>query len=214
MGFIAGWAYRKKITVAGQSGAGADYQVPLKIGDSAGALGVDFDVEGNSDIFPSGKNQGGDLRFTTSDETTLVDFWVENVETVDLANGLQTHFKCNDNASNADIVDSSGNGNDATSTVDTDTMTVTGKINNALEFVPNEHATFDSGIDINSDDYSLSVWFKANSVTGKRPIVGFEGSGNTRLRINDGVLQWAWWDGDTNAYLNSTTSIVTNEINP
>jgi len=32
-----------------------------------------------SAIFPSGKNQGGDLRITDSDKTTLLNFWVEQV---------------------------------------------------------------------------------------------------------------------------------------
>ena len=74
------WAYRKKITIAGETGAGTDYQVLLKIGETSGATGEDFDLEGNSLIFPATKNDGGDLRFTSDDGTTLLDFWVEKVE--------------------------------------------------------------------------------------------------------------------------------------
>jgi hypothetical protein len=71
--------YRKKITITGQAGAGTDYQVLLKIGETSGASGEDFDLGGNSSNFPSAKNDGGDLRFVDNDNTTLLDFWVENV---------------------------------------------------------------------------------------------------------------------------------------
>jgi hypothetical protein len=79
MAWLTGWKYRKKITIQGSSGAGTNYQVLLRVGESSGATGADFHLEGLADNFPSGKNQGGDLRFTSSDGSTLLDFWVENV---------------------------------------------------------------------------------------------------------------------------------------
>jgi hypothetical protein len=79
MAFLTGWTYRKQITIAGQTGAGTDYQVKLLIGESSGATGEDFDVAGHSALFPTGKNVSGDLRFTASDGTTLLPFWVESV---------------------------------------------------------------------------------------------------------------------------------------
>ena len=136
MGWLNGWAYRKKITisasssqatwqastaysigaivrpttangywyvcdVAGTSGSsqpswpttvGAtvtdgtvtwrcrkDYQVLLKIGESSGASNYNFHLEGKSASFPTGINQGGDLRFTKDDGTTLLNFWVEEI---------------------------------------------------------------------------------------------------------------------------------------
>lgn len=80
MAWLEDWDYRKKITIGGQSGAGTDFQVLLKVGESAGASGDDFHVEGHSANFPDGKNDGGDLRFTKDDEVTLEDSWVERVE--------------------------------------------------------------------------------------------------------------------------------------
>jgi len=80
MAWLNNWQYRKKITIQGQSGAGIDYQVLLEVGESSGASGCDFHVEGHSENFPSDKNQSGDLRFTKSDGTTLLNFWVEKVE--------------------------------------------------------------------------------------------------------------------------------------
>jgi len=77
--WLSGWQYRKKITIAGSSGAGTNYQVLLKVGESSGASGYNFHLEGLSANFPSGENQGGDLRFTSSNDSTLLDFWVEKV---------------------------------------------------------------------------------------------------------------------------------------
>ena len=77
--WLSGWAYRKKITISGSTGAGTNYQVLLKVGESSGATGADFNLGGLSAKFPSGKNDGGDLRFTAADGVTLQDFWVESV---------------------------------------------------------------------------------------------------------------------------------------
>jgi len=80
MAWLSGWSYRREITISGSSGAGTNYQVLLKIGESSGATGCHFHLDGKSASFPSGKNQGGDLRFTAGDGTTLLSFWVENVQ--------------------------------------------------------------------------------------------------------------------------------------
>jgi hypothetical protein len=78
--WLTGWKYRKKITIQGSSGAGTNYVLPpIKVGESSGASGADFHLEGLADNFPSQKNQSGDLRFTSSDGSTLLNFWVEKV---------------------------------------------------------------------------------------------------------------------------------------
>jgi len=79
MAWLSGWKYRKSVTISGSTGAGTNYQVPLNVGESSGATGYDFHLNGHSASFPSDKNQGGDLRFTSSDGSTLLDFWVESV---------------------------------------------------------------------------------------------------------------------------------------
>jgi hypothetical protein len=77
---LKAWRYRKAFQITEQAGQNlTDYQKLIKIGESSGATGCDFHLEGLSSIFPSGKNQGGDLRITDSDKTTLLSFWVENV---------------------------------------------------------------------------------------------------------------------------------------
>jgi hypothetical protein len=79
MAWLNGWSYRIRITISGSSGAGTNYQVLLKIGESSSAIDCDFHLDGRSANFPSDKNDGGDLRFTADDGHTLLSFWVENV---------------------------------------------------------------------------------------------------------------------------------------
>lgn len=70
MGWLNGWAYRKKITV---TNASADYQTMVLIGKTSDAVGEDVDCNGHVlDNFH-------DLRFTATDGTTLVDHWRESV---------------------------------------------------------------------------------------------------------------------------------------
>ena len=73
MAWLNGWQYRKKITISGSSGAGTNYQVLLKVGESSGAIGANFHINGHSANFPT------DIRFTADDGTTLLSFWVEQV---------------------------------------------------------------------------------------------------------------------------------------
>jgi hypothetical protein len=77
--YDANWIYRKKINITGQAGAGPNYQVLLMIGETSGVSGAYFNLGGHSSNFPSGKNIGGDLRFTNKSGTTSLDFWVEDV---------------------------------------------------------------------------------------------------------------------------------------
>ncbi|DAC73089.1 MAG TPA: hypothetical protein DSN98_01985 [Thermoplasmata archaeon] len=77
--YDANWAYRKKINITGQIGAGPNYQVLLNIGETSGASGVNFNLGGHSSNFPTGKNTGGDLGFTNKSDTVPLDFWVEDI---------------------------------------------------------------------------------------------------------------------------------------
>jgi len=79
MAWLTGWSYRKPITITGQAGATANYQIKLLLGESSGATGENFDVGSKSNAFPSDQNISGDIRFTDNDGETLLDFWVEDV---------------------------------------------------------------------------------------------------------------------------------------
>jgi hypothetical protein len=70
---LTGWTYRKSITLSRASGAVTNYQMKLLVGESSGATGEDVDCGG---LCLSNFN---DLRFTKSDGTTLLDYWIESV---------------------------------------------------------------------------------------------------------------------------------------
>lgn len=65
--------YRKKINISAGSGAGTEYQIKVRVGQSAGSS--DFDVQ------LDGKCQADfdDIRFTADDGTTLLGHWLESV---------------------------------------------------------------------------------------------------------------------------------------
>lgn len=73
MAWLANWSYRKSITLSRASGAVTNYQMKLLVGESSGASGEDVDCGGKcvSDF--------DDIRFTTSDGATLLDYWIESI---------------------------------------------------------------------------------------------------------------------------------------
>jgi len=73
MAFLTGWTYRKAITLSRASGAVTNYQMKLLVGESSGAAGEDVDCAAHV------KTDFSDLRFTTADGTTLLDYWIESV---------------------------------------------------------------------------------------------------------------------------------------
>lgn len=76
MVWLTGYQYRKQFTISGSVGAGTGYQVLLKVGESAGATGVDFHLEGHAANFPN------DIRFTNIDGITQYNYWIEKIEGV------------------------------------------------------------------------------------------------------------------------------------
>jgi len=73
MAALAGWSYRKSITLSRASGAVTNYQMRLKVGESAGAAGEDVDCGALC------KTDFSDLRFTKADGTTLLDYYIEDI---------------------------------------------------------------------------------------------------------------------------------------
>lgn len=70
MAWLAGWTYRKAITV---TNANADYQTKVLVGESSGATGEEVDCGGKC------LSTFGDLRFTAADGETLLDYWIESI---------------------------------------------------------------------------------------------------------------------------------------
>jgi hypothetical protein len=73
MAWLTGYNYRKSVTLSRASGAVSNYQMKLLVGESSGATGEDVDCGG---LCLSTFN---DIRFTTSDGTTLLDYWIESI---------------------------------------------------------------------------------------------------------------------------------------
>ena len=73
MGWLDGYAYRKLITLSRASGAVSNYQMKLLVGESSGATGENVDCGAKC------QTDFDDIRFTTSDGTTLLDYWIESI---------------------------------------------------------------------------------------------------------------------------------------
>src|SRR3972149_6570257 len=73
MAWLTDWNYRKSVTLSRASGAVTNYQLKILIGESSGAAGADVHCEGH--ILAS----FDDLRFTTDDGQTLLDYWIESI---------------------------------------------------------------------------------------------------------------------------------------
>jgi biopolymer transport protein ExbB len=74
------WSYRKSHIINGSSGAGANYTVQLQIHYGSGS-------DSGSHVYLSGKCKSdfSDLRFTASDATTKLDYWIESKTDNDVA---------------------------------------------------------------------------------------------------------------------------------
>ena len=73
MGYLAGWSDRRGLIVSSVSYSVTNYQIKLLVGESSLAGGATIDCSGlcASDF--------RDIRFTTIDGTTLLDYWIESV---------------------------------------------------------------------------------------------------------------------------------------
>jgi hypothetical protein len=107
------WAHYKEVTISSATGAGTNYQVRLDIGASTGG---DFHLEGNSDDFPAAEDDGGDLRFLDNDDSTELDFWVEDSD----GSTATVWVEVQDDLSSSPVTINVYYGNDAGSLSDSD----------------------------------------------------------------------------------------------
>jgi len=92
------------------------------------------------------------------------------------------HYKMNDSAASTTVIDSSTNGHDGVSNVNTNTYSTTGQINEALNFQASEFITIadDPDFDV-SDKLSVIMWTNLNAVANNRNFVSkYNTSGNNR----------------------------------
>ena len=73
--YNSSWDYRKEIVIDQTDDLGADaaYQIKLLVGKTSSATGENVDLNGHC------QDDFDDLRFTKSDGTTLLDYWIESV---------------------------------------------------------------------------------------------------------------------------------------
>jgi hypothetical protein len=121
-------------------------------------------------------------------------------------------WKMNDSAANTTVVDSSG-ANTGTSIQNTSTMTTSGKINSAFNFNGASDYIYSTTQYSNPQSFSLSVWFKTNSASGKK-IIGFEnsrsgtGSSSYDRQIwigTDGKAYFGWYTGSMTTIASQST---------
>jgi hypothetical protein len=91
--YNASWLYRKKIPITGSSGAGNNYQVKIRVGESAGSSNYDVHLEGHV------RADFGDVRFADNDGTTLLNYWQETVSGSTPTQTATYWVKVNDNLS-------------------------------------------------------------------------------------------------------------------
>jgi len=80
MAWLDGWDRRKSHIVNQQAGAGANYQTLIKVYQGVGVDGnevVDGILAGKVYCGGNCRNDFGDIRFTDDDETTLLDYWIQ-----------------------------------------------------------------------------------------------------------------------------------------
>ena len=188
--FLLGWNYRKKITLTGQTGAGTNYPVLIKVGEGAGSAGVNFHCEGNA-TFPDAADSSKDLRFTDSSGTTLLSFWVEAVAGVTPNRVAYVWVKVTDSLeTNVDIYcyygSSTGtNASDGTQTFD-------------------NFDNFNNG----TVDY---MWTKENDTTPSGNYIS-ETNRSGYLRLGEVSVNNNWWSGTFDCPAIKMTPAITNNF--
>jgi len=186
--YNANWQYRKKLTIDN-----------TKIDDTLSNFPTLVKLDYANFDFSKAKAAGEDIRFTSDDGQTELKYERESH-----ALDIQTHYKCNDDAANTTVTDSSGNGNTGTSANNTSTMSVTGKVNDAFEFdsgVPDYIDAPTSSLDL--DVLTIAFWFKSSTDSaGSAFFIRDSGGAN----LSNIVLG----DGATGELTNELITILTN----
>jgi predicted GH43/DUF377 family glycosyl hydrolase len=78
-GWLSGWNYRKSHIINSSAGAGTDYQVRLRLHNVDGT-----DWQENAYLSGKAESDLSDVRFTSSDGTTKLNYWLEGLELIEL----------------------------------------------------------------------------------------------------------------------------------
>lgn len=181
--WLSGWTFRKSHIVNGASGAGTNYQINITTYYGSGSdSGSKVYLDGNC------RSDFGDIRFTDNDETTLLDYWIE-----ELSEGSYALFwvEVQDDLSSQTTIYLYYGKSDATSIANGD--------NTFLEFthfegsdLPDDweekdadmgyYAVSDSVLHVESDSASHSTWYHR--------VVGTDSTFSLPVRVRQRVLDW------------------------
>jgi hypothetical protein len=123
-------------------------------------------------------------------------------------------YKMNDNDANTTVTDSIGT-NTGTSIQNTSVMTTSGKINSAFNFNGTSDYIYSTTQYSNPQSFTISVWFKTSSASGKK-IIGFESnrSGTASSSYDrqiwigtDGKAYFGWYTGAMTTIVSQNTVI-------
>lgn len=121
---------------------------------------------------------------------------------------LRLHYKCNDDAANKTVTDSSGNGFTGESVNNTSTMSAVGKINDGFDMNGTSDFVVESTFYLEDfdDDLFISVWAEPDTITGYREICGinlFFG-----LHTEDGVVRFTCVCNDTTNSIETDSAVM------
>ena len=123
--------------------------------------------------------------------------------TTSTASDVVAHYKMNDNAADKVIADSSGNALNGVSIANTDTMTVAGVINTALEFdgsVDYGRITDNDLLDFGTGDFAAVFWMKTTTAGTMRLLNKRTDSQGWEICINTGQNYPSCLVGDAGGY--------------
>ncbi|MEM5790821.1 MAG: DUF2341 domain-containing protein [Candidatus Aenigmatarchaeota archaeon] len=174
-GWLPGWQYRKSHVITNATGAGTNYQVRIIVKNATGTDSGDTVY-----IYNKTRSDFGDIRFTSSDGTTLLSYWIESLFT-----GINATFWVkvadNLNSSNATIYVYYGN--------------------SSATNISNGDSTFDFFDDFNDGVINTTKWETYSQSSTYVIISEGNGYGNiTGLGNMDGY--WGYWRTANNITIN------------
>ena len=78
--WLSGWSYRKYHNITNATGAGTNYQIKIVVANGTGSDSGDIVYINNET-----RSDFGDIRFTDDDGTTVLDYWMEEVNSAENA---------------------------------------------------------------------------------------------------------------------------------
>jgi len=115
-------------------------------------------------------------------------FYEDFIDEPDMKEELTSYYKLDENAANTTVVDSHGS-NTGTASGNTSTLyDASGKINSAFDFNGSSDKIEGFGIDLLTNNFSVSVWFNLNTVSVLQYIVSQSASTNGHMRFSIDVL--------------------------